>query len=109
MRGLALALAVTLALPPPVSAHSTLTRPGPPRDQVVEHSPKRVVLHFDEPVETALGSITVYDGEGERVDSGEIERPAPESVAVAIDGELERGTYTVAWRGISADSGPLKR
>jgi copper transport protein len=28
-------------------------------------------------------------------------------VAVAIDGRLERGTYTVAWRVISADSDPI--
>jgi copper transport protein len=108
MHGLApLALVASLALAPAASAHSTLLNTEPPRDQVVEHSPKRVVLHFDEPVETALGSITVYDGDGEQVDSGEIERPAPESVAVAIDGELERGTYTVAWRVISADSDPI--
>src|ERR671914_2381087 len=92
MRGLALALVITLTLAPAASAHSTLPRPGPPRDQVVEHSPKRVVLHFDEPVETALGSITVYDGDGERVDAGEVMRPAPESVPAAIDGRLERGT-----------------
>src|ERR671914_325381 len=107
MRGLALALVVTLALAPAALAHSTLIRTEPPRDQVVEPPPKRVVLHFDEPVDTALGSITVYDGDGERVDSGEIQRPAPESVAVALDGELERGTYTVAWRVISADSDPI--
>jgi copper transport protein len=108
MTGLApLALVATLALAPAVSAHSTLVETEPPRDRVVEHSPERVVLHFDEPVETALGSITVYDGEGDRVDSGEIRRPAPESVAVAIDGRLERGTYTVAWRVISADSDPI--
>jgi copper transport protein len=102
-----LALAVTLAIAPSAGAHSTLVRTEPPRDRVVEHSPKRVVLHFDEPVETALGSIIVYDGEGERVDAGEIMRPAPESVAVGIDGRLERGTYTVAWRVISADSDPI--
>jgi copper transport protein len=102
-----LALAVTLALAPAAAAHSTLLETEPQRDRVVEHSPKRVVLHFDEPVETALGSITVYDGDGERVDAGEIMRPAPESVAVAIDGRLERGTYTVAWRVISADSDPI--
>jgi copper transport protein len=108
MLGLALlALAVTLALAPAAAAHSTLLETEPARDRVVEHSPKRVVLHFDEPVETALGSITVFDGEGERVDAGEIMRPAPESVAVAIDGRLERGTYTVAWRVISADSDPI--
>ncbi|HEV3377358.1 MAG TPA: CopD family protein [Thermoleophilaceae bacterium] len=108
MVGLApLALVATLALAPAASAHSTLLETEPARDRVVEHSPKRVVLHFDEPVDTAVGSMAVYDGEGERVDAGEILRPAPESVAVAIDGELERGTYTVAWRVISADSDPI--
>ena len=102
-----LAMLAALVLAPTAAAHSTLVETEPPRDQVVEHSPKRVVLHFDEPVETALGSIVVYDGEGERVDAGEIMRPRPESVAVGIDGELERGTYTVAWRVISADSDPI--
>jgi copper transport protein len=102
-----LALVLTLMLAPAAWAHSTLIETEPPRDRVVEHSPKRVVLHFDEPVESALGSIIVYDGEGNRVDSEEIMRPRPESVAVGIDGELERGTYTVAWRVISADSDPI--
>ena len=109
MLGLApLALVATLMTAPAASAHSTLLETEPARDSVVEHSPKRVVLHFDEPVETALGSITVYDGEGGRADAGKIMRPSPESVAVAIEGRLERGTYTVAWRVISADSDPIK-
>jgi copper transport protein len=99
---------VTLSLAPAAAwGHSTLTSTEPARESTVEHSPKEVVLHFDEPVETALGSIIVYDGEGERVDAGEIMRPAPESVAVGIDGRLERGTYTVVWRVISADSDPI--
>jgi copper transport protein len=103
-----LAVVATLALAPAAWAHSTLVSTEPARDGTVEHSPKRVLLRFDEPVETALGSIKVYDGEGEQVDAGKILRPAPEQVAVAIDGELERGTYTVAWRVISADSDPIK-
>jgi copper transport protein len=98
----------TLALAPAAGAHSTLVSTEPARDGTVEHSPKRVLVRFDEPVETALGSIVVYDGAGERVDAGEVLRPAPEQVAVAIDRELERGTYTVAWRVISADSDPIK-
>jgi copper transport protein len=106
--GLALLALVTALAPAPAAwAHSTLLDTEPSRDSVVEHSPKRVVLHFDEPVETAVGSMAVYDGEGERVDAGEILRPRPRSVAVAIDGELERGTYTIAWRVISADSDPI--
>ena len=99
---------MTLSLAPAAAwGHSTLISTEPARESTVEHSPKEVVLHFDEPVETALGSIIVYDGEGERVDAGEIMRPAPESVAVGIDGRLERGTYTVVWRVISADSDPI--
>jgi copper transport protein len=104
----AAALAVLLALAPAAVAHSTLRSTEPPRDRVVDNPPKMVLLHFDEPVETALGSITVYDGEGRRVDAGEIVRPSPKSVEVKIDRPLERGTYTVVWRVISADSDPIK-
>jgi copper transport protein len=103
-------LAITVAVLVPASpawGHSTLVGTEPPRDTVVEHSPDRVLLRFDEPVETALGSIRVYDRTGERVDAERIVRPAPESVAVAINSPLQRGTYTVAWRVISADSDPI--
>jgi copper transport protein len=103
-----LAVVATLALAPAAWAHSTLISTEPARDSTVEHSPERVLLRFDEPVESALGSIKVYDGEGEQVDAGKIMRPRPEQVAVVIDRELERGTYTVAWRVISADSDPIK-
>jgi copper transport protein len=102
-----LALMAALAIAPAAWAHSTLVSTEPARDRVVEHSPERVLLRFDEPVETALGSVAVYDGEGERVDAGKIIRPRPQEVAVAIDHRLERGTYTVAWRVISADSDPI--
>jgi copper transport protein len=99
---------VTLSLAPAAWGHSVLVSTEPARDRIVEHSPDHVLMRFDEPVETALGSIAVYDGDGERVDAGEIMRPRPEEVSVAIDGRLERGTYTVAWRVISADSDPIK-
>jgi copper transport protein len=100
-------LAAVLACAPNALAHSTLISTEPVRDRVLEHPPEHVLLRFDEPVETALGSLAVYDGEGERVDAEKITRPSPESVRVAIDQELERGTYTVAWRVISADSDPI--
>jgi copper transport protein len=106
--GVALAIAIAVLVPSaPALAHSTLVATEPRQDAVVEHPPDQVVLRFDEPVESALGSVSVYDGDGRRVDAGTIERPSPESVAVAIDEELSRGTYTVAWRVISADSDPI--
>ena len=103
----AIVLVAVLALAPAAGAHSTLIATEPARDRVVDESPEHVLLRFDEPVETALGSIAVYDGDGNRVDAETITRPKPSEVRVAIDGELERGTYTVAWRVISADSDPI--
>jgi copper transport protein len=104
----ALAAAIAaLAAASPASAHSTLIATEPSRNAVVEHAPDRVLLRFDEPVETQLGSIRVYDGAGRRVDAEQITRPEPKSVAVTVEGELARGTYTVAWRVISADSDPI--
>src|ERR671925_1027416 len=105
--GAALVMFAALVPASPALAHSQLVGTEPARDAIVEHSPDRVVLRFDERVETTLGSIAVYNGDGERVDAEEITRPAPKAVAVAIDRRLERGTYTVAWRVISADSDPI--
>ena len=55
-------LAALLALAPAAAAHSTLIATEPTRDGVVEHSPKHVLLRFDEPVETALGSLALIAG-----------------------------------------------
>jgi copper transport protein len=104
----ALAAAVAaLVLVPGAAAHAVLLKTAPPDDAVVETSPRRVTLAFDEEVESALGSIRVYDTNRRRVDAGRILRPAAAEVAVALERELPRGTYTVTWRVISADSDPI--
>jgi copper transport protein len=101
----ACALAVVLA--PSAFAHSVLLGTEPGNDVVVQESPERVSLRFNESVEMSLGGIRVFDGEGNRVDSEEVNPSNGREVAVGIEGELEPGTYTVAWRAISADSDPI--
>ena len=59
------------------------------------------------PVDASLGSLRVFDGQGPQVDAGEVTQPAAAEVAVGIDSELAPGTYTVAWRVVSADSDPI--
>jgi copper transport protein len=100
-------LLAALAAAPAAFGHATLLSTQPSQDSVVAESPGTVLLRFDEPVEGALGSVRVYNGRAEQVDSGEITRPSPDSVAVPVDERLDRGTYTVAWRVISADSDPI--
>ena len=105
-----LAIAVALAAltaPPAAFAHAILQESTPSNNSVVRTSPKTVSLRFNEAVETAFGSIRVYDCSGGRVDSGKILRPSKDSVAVTIDRRLAKGTYTVTWRVISADSHPV--
>jgi copper transport protein len=96
-----------LAAVPSAYAHAILQQSTPSNNSVTRTSPSSVSLQFNEAVETAFGSIRVYDCGGGRVDSGKITRPSKSSVAVAIDRRLPKGTYTVTWRVISADSHPV--
>lgn len=99
--------AIAFAHAPTAAAHAKLLRTEPAQGTVTASTPERVELTFDEPVETSLGSLRVYDGDGERVDHGAVTRPGPQQVAVPLDRHLPRGTYTVAWRVLSADSDPV--
>jgi copper transport protein len=81
------------------------TQPG--NDVVVPDSPDEVVLEFNEPVDTSLGSLRVFDGQGQQVDNGDVTQPVANEVAVGVDSELPPGTYTVAWRVVSNDSDPI--
>lgn len=84
-----------------------LLRTEPSNDAVVRTSPAQIVLHFSEPVETAFGSVRVYDSAARQVDVGRVSRPEPDTVTVRIVRPLPKDTYTVAWRVVSADSHPV--
>ena len=97
----------TLAAAPAAFGHATLQQSTPGNNSIARQSPREVTLQFSEAVETAFGSIRVYDCGGTRVDSGKIVRPSDSSVAVTLDRRLPAGTYTVTWRVISADAHPV--
>jgi copper transport protein len=96
-----------LAAAPSAFGHAVLQQSTPGNNSIARQSPREVTLQFSEAVETAFGSIRVYDCGGTRVDSGKIVRPSSSSVAVTLDRRLPAGTYTVTWRVISADAHPV--
>jgi len=100
--------ALTLVVPQAAFAHASLVSTTPPRGAVLDGSPSEVVLSFDESVSTVAGSVRVFDGEVERVDSGEVRKPSSDEVAVGLPDGLPDGAYTVAWRVLSADSHPIR-
>ena len=95
MKRVSVAIAVVLAAlaaAPSAFAHATLQSSDPGSNSIVRQSPPKVTLQFSEAVETAFGSIRVYDCGGERVDSGKVARPNDSSVAVSLDRSLPAGT-----------------
>jgi copper transport protein len=100
-------LAVALVAAPAALAHAILLQTRPLNGAIVKSAPAFVTLHFSEPVETAFGSVRVYDADARRVDAGQTTRPAADTVRVGLPTGLARGTYTVAWRAISADTHPV--
>ena len=99
---------MALVAVPTALAHATLDQTNPPAGAVLVRSPAQVVLRFDEDVSTVAGSLRVFDGDARRVDTGEVTKPASDSVAVALPESLPDDTYTVAWRVLSADSHPIR-
>ena len=80
-------------------AHAVLDSSTPSNDEVLRRAPEQVVLTFSEPVETAFGSVRVYDGccsAGLTTDARH--DPIRVQWQSALPSDLRRGTYTVAWR-----------
>lgn len=106
-RWLLAVLLVVLAVPAFASAHATLMSSTPEDGGVVQTTPKQVQLSFNEPVETSLGSVRIFDGEAREITVGQTTKAGSDAVSASIDGALSNGTYTVSWRVLSADGHPL--
>ncbi|MFJ8189694.1 copper resistance CopC/CopD family protein [Streptomyces sp. NPDC096094] len=93
----------------PASAHAALRATDPEDGTVLQRAPRHVTLTFTESVGLRDDSFRVLDPGGHRVRTGEAGRAdgRADTARVALTGELGAGTYTVAWRVVSADSHPV--
>lgn len=101
------ALAIVLALPASAAGHAGFVSSAPAGEAVVEVAPTQVVLRFNQAVGMTPGSVRVFDGVARPVPVGKLVQPRPNEVLAPIEGELERGSYTVVWRVISDDVDPV--
>ncbi|GGY02712.1 copper resistance CopC/CopD family protein [Streptomyces anandii] len=105
-----LLLAVTgilLAGAGPASAHAALTGSDPQQGVVVDKAPTQVSLTFSEKVAMNDDSLRVLDPQGRRVDTGKPSDISGTTYAVQLRGGLAKGTYTVTYQVVSADSHPV--
>jgi len=106
---LLLALLGLLAGAGPASAHAQLEQTTPAQGSEVEVLPPAVSLSFGESVTVNGRSMEVLDGSGGRVDTGVVSHPGGRGseVTVGVRGGLPKGSYTVVWKVVSADSHPV--
>ncbi|HEY0538153.1 MAG TPA: copper resistance CopC family protein, partial [Actinoallomurus sp.] len=90
----------------PAYAHAVLVESSPVDNVVVAVPPRQARLRFDEAVTLTPQSIQLLDPNGDRVRigaPGHVDGKA-NTAAAALPTGLRQGTYTVAWRVVSADS-----
>ncbi|MCC9740418.1 copper resistance protein CopC [Streptomyces sp. MNU89] len=107
--GAAAVLAVLLGAAP-ASAHAALTGSVPRQGAVADRAPEKVVLTFSARVTLSADSIRVLAPDGGRADTGEprdLGTGGTVRHGVALRPGLPDGTYTVAWRAVSADGHPV--
>ncbi|MER7188524.1 copper resistance CopC/CopD family protein [Streptomyces flaveolus] len=93
----------------PASAHAALHSTDPGDGTVLQRAPRAVTLTFTESVGLRDDSFRVLDPGGHRLhteDAGHADGRS-DTARVTLPGTLGEGTYTVAWRVVSADSHPV--
>lgn len=87
----------------PARAHAALLETTPFDGQVVDEAPDQVSWTFNEAVTSTSGALRIFDGDGERVDTGEQTQAAPEQLAVGLREDVGDGSYVATYRVTSAD------
>ncbi|MEU1939049.1 copper resistance protein CopC [Streptomyces coeruleorubidus] len=102
-------LVLLLAGAVPASAHAALRGTDPDDGSVVQRAPRHLTLTFTESVGLLDDSFRVFGPDQRRVPTGEAQHAdgRSDTARVALSGRLAQGTYTVAWRVVSADSHPV--
>jgi len=104
-----LALAASLFVIAPASAHAALSWSSPEVSSSVSEAPTQVTLVFDDEIQVIEGTksniITVTDENDRHFETGDVTVNGGK-VGVELS-PLNEGTYTVAYRVVSADGHPV--
>ncbi|MCF4139164.1 copper resistance protein CopC [Streptomyces sp. Tue 6430] len=91
------------------SAHAALRDADPADGSVLATAPRSITLTFTESVGLIDDSFRVFDPRNGRVGTGEPQHAdgRSDTARVTLPARLGTGTFTVAWRVVSADSHPI--
>ena len=96
--------AALLLLAASSDAHAVLVRSAPAARAAVATAPDRVLLWFNERLEPAYSSASIWNAAGTQVDrkDARVEPDDPKRLSVTLP-ELSPGAYTVRYRVLSVD------
>ncbi len=94
------------ALTSAADAHAYIVNQAPQAQAIVATAPSVVTISFDEEIDLPDGpAIEVFDSAGKRVDKNDAAiDPDDVTKVVAHLNAIQRGSYTVRWRVVSADT-----
>lgn len=95
-----------LAIVQPVFAHAVPENSNPAPNEVLNASPKWVIIEFNEPVVPNLSRIDVLTQAGDKVETGPLAATDAENRILSVSvPELAEGAYLVSWQVLSAVDG----
>jgi hypothetical protein len=99
-----LCLLAVLLVPAAASAHAVLVKSSPARRAVLAQPPRRVELTFNERLEPAYSTVSVWTAAKARVDDGKVVvgPDDPRRLSVGLT-PLKQGSYAVKFRVLSVD------
>ena len=99
-----LALTLLVCLPAAATAHAVLVKSTPARRAVVAVTPPRVELQFNERLEPAYSTLSVWSAANARIDDGKavVGPDDPRRLSILLP-PLTPGRYTVRYRVLSVD------
>lgn len=106
---LAAALAAALLFVPaaPAAAHNSLKAATPAKNAQLATAPTEITLEFLQKLDPAFTTIVLSDAAQQKIPTGE-PMVTGATGTISIDGPLPNGTYTVAYRVVSADGHPVQ-
>lgn len=103
-----LAAAALLLVPAaPAAAHNSLKTTTPAKNAELDKAPTEITLEFLQKLDPAFTTIVLSDAAEQKVPTGEPVVTGAKGT-IGIDGALANGTYTVAYRVVSADGHPVQ-
>ena len=98
-------LSLVLCVPTSAWPHARLVKSVPASRAVLSKAPAQVQLWFSERLEARFCHLSVWNAEGQRVDSGDtqVDPADPKKLSAGLPA-LAMGIYTVQYRVLSVDS-----